>query len=368
MSSGLPSDRDLEDVEDRVDEGRGHEPEDQDDHPPPSGDARLVSLPRLLRLVIVAALIGAVVVGSLTVNIGLLTLEPGPAYSAVELIDIEGPRTYSSQGKFLLTTVTLYEASLARAVKGWTSKDVTVVPRSAFYPPGSTTEDINRETASQMDESQFQAAVAALKVLGFQLPPGGALVVQTQKGTPAGDTLFAGDAIIAVNGTRVADVEQAQRLIGEQGLGRIVELGVLRDGKIENFRLRTVEGEEGRAVIGVEVIQNYELPFKVEIDAGAIGGPSAGLTFALVIADLLGPEDLTGGLVVADTGTIDSEGRIGPVGGIAQKIAAAEDQGAEVFLVPKSQLADARATAETSMVIIGVSTLQEAVDALRDLT
>jgi PDZ domain-containing protein len=334
----------------------------------PPDEQPIFNLSRLLRLVLVAALIGAVVVGSLTVNIGLLTLEPGPASSAVELIDIEGARTYSSQGRFLLTTVTLYEASLARAVKGWTSKDVAVVPRSAFYPPGSTTEDINRETASQMDESQFQAAVAALKVLGFQLPRRGALIVQTQKDTPAGDALFAGDAIIAVNGIRVADVAEAQRLIGDQPLGQTVELRVLREGNVENLRLRTIEGEEGRAVIGVEVIQNYELPFRVQIDAGAIGGPSAGLTFALVIADLLGPEDLTGGFIVADTGTIDGEGRIGPVGGIAQKVAGAEDQGADVFLVPKSQLADARAAADTSMMIIGVSTLQEAVDALRDLT
>lgn len=310
---------------------------------------------------------GSAIVGATSVNVGLITVEPGPTADVRELIKVEGAQTYESGGRFLLTTVSLREASFTRAVWGWASGDVSVVPRSVFYPRGTTAEEVQEENASQMNESQFKATVAALRTLGFQLEPRGALVVRTIKGSPAEGALQAGDAIVGVDGTETPMLDDAVELISDRSPEQVVRLRVLRNDEIQEVELQTADSEEGRAVIGVHLRQNYLLPVNVSIEAGDIGGPSAGVTFALTIVDLLEPDDLTGGRVIADTGTIEEDGEVGRVGGIPQKVAAAIEAGAEVFLAPASQADEARAAAGGKLQVIGAATLKEAVEALRNL-
>lgn len=319
----------------------------------------------LFRVALASAVSTAIILGSFTVELPLLTIEPGPVRDVADLVRIEGTQTFSSQGKFLVTTVSLYETTLAGAVRGWFLSDVTVVDRSAVFPPGKSIEEVDRETAAQMDDSQLNATVAALRQLGHELPQNGALVRTIFKETPAEEVLEPGDIVVAVDGTATKNPRDLSDIVNRRQAGDSLMLRINRGDETKEIQIKTIAGEDGTPFIGVELMQSYRFPFKVDIDAGDIGGPSAGLTFALSIIDLLTPEDLTGGKTIADTGQIDADGNIGAIGGIRQKVAAARSRGADVFLVPKTQLDEALDAAGDDLQVIGVSTLAQALEALR---
>lgn len=325
--------------------------------------------PKLWLVFLAGALTASLVMASIVVTLPLIAIQPGPTREAGPLVTIPTAPTFTSEGTFLVTTVTIYETTLWGAVRGWLDGHVSVVPRSSIYPPGASRDQIDQETTTQMDESQYFATVAALRELGYQLPEEGALIRQTVAGTPATKDLVAGDAIVAIDGVLTQTPEQLTKNLETRKPGDAISVRIDRDGETRDFPL-TLAGkpdDKSKAFMGVELIQNYRLPFEVFIDAGEIGGPSAGLTFAMTIFDLLHPYDLTRGRKVADTGTINALGEVGPVGGIAQKVAAAERAGAAVFLVPQGQLSEALSARESTMRIIGVSTLKQAVEALRSL-
>lgn len=320
----------------------------------------------LVHLVLAAGLSGVLVVGSVKVPLPLVTVHPGPAPSASGLIKIEAA-TFTSSGSFHVTTVTVFDATLLDAIWGWLSPDISVLPRSAVYPPDLTEEEVDEENATEMDASKVAATVAALRELGYPLEPDGALIRATAAGMPAAGKLRAGDVIVAVDGLPVLSLEEARVRIEARRIGERVRVSVRRDGALQEFALEVAASGDRpeRPVIGVELEPSYKLPFAIVIDSQGIGGPSAGLTFALSIVDLLDPEDLTGGRKIADTGTIDFEGKVGPVGGVAQKVKAAERIGAQVFVVPKRQYEEATRAAGGRMSVIGVSTLREALEILR---
>lgn len=334
------------------------DPDSQDKRP-----KRRQPPPSLIRGLLAGAIGGVILAGSVTLNVGLVTLEPGPVTDATELVRIEGATTYKPEGSYLITTVGVHDASLARSLWGWASPDVRVVPRDAIYPPDKTTEEIQREHASQMDESQYTATIAAFRELGFSMEPNGALVLRTLTDTAAAATLLAGDIIIAVEGEPTSTTDELTEVVASRGPPTVEVTYFRGDEKREG----PVGVDDDGNLVGVEVGQSLARPFDVVFEVGGIGGPSAGLTFALTIVDLLTEEDLTGGKLVADTGTINAEGIIGPIGGISQKVAAAEEAGAAVFLVPAENHEDAKAAAPESMSVIAVSTLREALDALRGL-
>lgn len=324
-------------------------------------------LSRLVKTVVAAGLLAALIMAAISVNIGLLTLEPGPMKAAEELVKIDGAQTYPLEGSFFVTTVSLFEASLYRAIEGWIDPDIRVAPRSAYFPPGKTREEVLRETASQMDTSQFNATVAALRSLGHQLDEKGALVVKTIAGSPAEGVLEAGDTIVAVDSEGAVEMTRIVEMMGAREPGDRVNVTFVRDGETSSVEVVTEE-LEGRATIGIEVVQDYRFPFTVHIEDAGIGGPSAGLIFAVTIVDLLGPDALSAGELIAATGTIDPDGNVGAVGGIEQKMAAAVERGVAVFLVPQGELdAAKRAAAERPLRVIGVATLDEAIEALRKL-
>lgn len=189
-------------------------------------------------------------------------------------------------------------------------------------------------------------------------------------GFPAEGKLKNGDLIIAVNGVTIRDVESAVRPIVSKPIGSKVTVTVLRNDRRITTEMRTVaspiDGEEKHPVLGVRLAQAVKLPFDITIDSQNIGGPSAGLAFALTIVDVLTPEDLTRGHHVAVTGTIDPNGNVGPVGGVEFKVRAAEKEGADVFLAPAMEVAEARRAA-SHLKVVGVSTLAEALAQLRRL-
>jgi PDZ domain-containing protein len=326
------------------------------------------------RFVAVAVAIG-VALGLLAayVTVPYYTLGPGPAKDVSALVHVSGERVYPSAGNFFLTTVAVSTrpVSIFEAFIGWLDPAVSVVPRTTIVRPGLTDEQQSQYNSLDMEESKYAALIAALHATGFDTPAiPGARIIGVAAGFPAEGKLKKDDQIVAVNGVSVRDVESAVRPIVAKPIGSKVTVTVLRGDKRITAEMRTVasplEGEEKHPVLGVRLAQAVKLPFDIAIDSENIGGPSAGLAFALTITDVLTPEDLTRGHHVAVTGTIDPSGRVGPVGGVEFKVRAAEKEGADVFLAPAMEVAEARKAA-SHLKVIGVSTLAEALAQLRKL-
>ena len=139
-----------------------------------------------------------------------------------------------------------------------------------------------------------------------------------------------------------------------------------RDGA--EVQVAPVAGDrEGVATIGVLMVGRYELPTEVTIHAGAVGGPSAGMMFALGIYDLLGPGELTGGKAIAGTGTIADDGAVGPIGGIRQKLVGARSGGASVFLAPADNCSEVVGHVPDGLQVVRVATFAEALTAVEKI-
>lgn len=305
-----------------------------------------------------------------------VALEPGPAEDTLAKVDIEGEDVYPSDGSLLLTTVAVRdELGLGSWIDARRSGVVDLVPRSTIYPEGSDPSEVAEVNAALMQDSQLVATTAALRELGYDLAGEGALVVGVTEDAVT-DALRTGDLIVAVDATEVAESSDVVTAVQASGPGAEVVFTVRgEDGDLREAVVTLGASPDDPSVgyVGVLLTTELELPVEVTIDAGVIGGPSAGLMFALSIVELLSPEDLTGGHVIAGTGTVDMDGVVGAVGGIRQKVAGAaapgEDQRpATVFLVPEGDLETARsAVVSSDLLLVPVATLDDALDALEDL-
>ncbi|HEY8472654.1 MAG TPA: PDZ domain-containing protein [Natronosporangium sp.] len=328
----------------------------------------------------VTVLIGAVMVMVLTLGVMVapvpyVVLQPGPTWDTLgegsnggPLIDVEGDVEVSeAAGELHLTTVSVQpDVSLVDALYAWFSDDDAVVPRELVYPPEQSEEEIEQRNAEQFTTSQTNAEVAALTYLGYRSVVEIARVVE---GAPADGVLQPGDVITAVDGTEVTKASELQQQITARPVGSTLRFEYLRNGQPGTAEITTAAVGDGDDTprIGVEVTQSIDAPFELHIELDRIGGPSAGLMFALGIIDKLEPEDLTGGMIIAGTGTIDAAGNVGPIGGIPQKLVAARELGAEAFLVPTANCAEARANAQPDLTLVKVDTLTDALDGLADL-
>ncbi|HEX2029062.1 MAG TPA: PDZ domain-containing protein [Nitriliruptorales bacterium] len=304
-------------------------------------------------------------------------LHPGPATDALRVVRVEGERTYGSTGELLLTTVAVdTDLDLPEWVANAVSPHLEPVPRAALYAPGADDEEAHRRDVAAMDASQVVAVAAALRELGHDvsLAPQGAQVVDVVDGLPAHHLLTPGDVIVGIDGGRVASVDDAVERIAGRRVGADVALTVRRDGRLRHVRLALAEDPlaPGRAVIGAHLTDHVELPLDVRIDAGRVGGPSAGLMFALAVVDVLGPDDLTGGQVIAGTGRLDVRGDVQAIGGVRQKIVGAVERDgarpATIFLVPAGNAEEARgASVARGLLVVPIGSLKEAQTALRAL-
>jgi len=324
---------------------------------------------------IVALLVAAVAL----LPVPYVALRPGPTTDTLgsvdgkPLIEITGRRTYPARGQLNLTTVSVYggpaqHLDLVTALRGWLDRATAVVPEEAVFPPGQTAQQVKQETAAQMEASQEDATAAALQELDIPVEER-VVVGSVVGGSPAEGKLQAGDAILQVDGTPVEEPEQVRDLVIEHQPGEEVRFTVRRDALQKSVTVTTAEAPDdpGRAVVGILPRTGYTFPFDVEIGLEDVGGPSAGLMFALGITEKLTEEDLTDGRFIAGTGTIDDKGVVGPIGGIQQKLYAARDAGATVFLVPADNCAEAVEAAPSGLRLVKVETLGVALDALRAL-
>ena len=248
----------------------------------------------------------------------------------------------------------------------------SLVPKHQVVPPGSSFEDRRADGLREMARSEQVAAAVALKEAGYDVPsvPRGALVEAVATDAPAAAELDAGDVIIAARGRPIRTPEQLRRSFTDVRPGDDVVLRVRGNGRVRTVTVRTVESpnEKGRAIIGIRVAQaaDIKLPREVDIDLGRVGGPSAGLPFALDILQELGTDVDRGRRVVA-TGEIALDGAIGPIGGVKQKTFGARKAGADVFLVPAGENAAEARRYAGKLRIIPVTTFQQALSALRTL-
>ncbi|HXF74043.1 MAG TPA: S16 family serine protease [Actinomycetota bacterium] len=295
----------------------------------------------------------------------LYAIGPGSAVEVVPLIRVSGHPEHRPGGRLILTTISFRRLTAVGALVAWLDPAWSVVPREELFAPGETEREEERRSRSEMDQSKVDAAAVVLsRLAGYpEEHRPGALVERVTPGCPAARELAPGDVVVEVDGVRIAERRDASRAIRAAAPGEPIRLAARSGGELRRFTLarqRCVPGEP--PVIGVVLIEN--LPFAVRMASGPIGGPSAGLAWALGLYDLLTPGELGGGRVVAATGTIDLEGNVGGVGGIAEKARAAARAGADLFLVPRADLAEARTAGVEGVRLVPVSTFDEAVAAL----
>jgi PDZ domain-containing protein len=305
---------------------------------------------------------------------------PGPTYDTlgavtvgdkeVDLIVISGDQIYESTGSLLLTTVTRSgnPESLPGwfdVLQGWFDPTRTVIPVDVAFPRGISVEENREAAAFEMQNSQQEAVAAALGYVG--VPYTSRLVVaQALEGGPSEGVLLPGDVIVEARGTSVETVSALREIIAASGVMSPLSLTVKREGSVREVQVlpRMSEGSERVPMIGILVSGTYEFPLEVDIALENIGGPSAGIMFALGIVEKLTEDDLTAGLVVAGTGTIDAQGQVGPIGGIRHKMHGAARSGGTWFLAPRANCSEVVGRIPDGVIVIPVATLAEAVTAL----
>ena len=314
---------------------------------------------------------------SLVIRVPYVELVPGPVTNTlgkrsdgVPLITVTGRRTYPTSGHLDLTTVGVSggpdsELSAAQALAGWFQPHAAVVPQDAVFPPGESQKVVEQQNTRQMVDSQQDAISAALTSLKVPFRTE-VLVGAVEKGTPADGQLRVGDELRAVDGTAVTSAKALRTLISRRTPGQLVRVTVDRNGVVRQLSIRTAADRQDpkRAIIGVATAERAKPPFTVTINLKDVGGPSAGLMFALGIIDTLTPGQLNGGKHIAGTGTITTDGTVGPIGGIAQKVVAARNAGASVFLTPVANCRAAASNRPAGLTLVRVATLSEAMDRL----
>ncbi|HET6561947.1 MAG TPA: PDZ domain-containing protein [Marmoricola sp.] len=329
-------------------------------------------------LLAVGLLLVLVVVAGMT-SVPYVTVSPGPTIDVLgeegdePIVDIDGTKTYPTKGQMRLTTVSVTnpenQLNLGEALLAWLGQDVAVLPYKAMYPEPTSNESERAESAAKMVSSQDAATAAALGELGEELPTYAEVLGVTPDGPSVGK-LEARDRLLSVAGEPTEDVDDVLAALDSVEPGEKVEVEVRRKGEERTVTITTAPGPDDpeQATLGVLVGTGYEFPFDVRVHIDeSIGGPSAGLMFALSIYDTLTPGALNGGEVIAGTGTITAEGDVGPIGGIAQKIAGAEESGASLFFVPPDNCDTVLAADldEDGMRLVRADTLHSAVEALK---
>ena len=336
-------------------------------------------------------LLGAVLVSLLTwqalsMRVAYVALGPGPTVDALgvyeytddddqvhtaSLITADAAVSSESEGQLRLVTVRIHDKiDLVRALYYWISDDYAVVPREFQYPDDKTKDEIAAEQAEMWETSQSAAETAALRVMGHEVS---VTVTEVAADSPSSGELAEGDVIGEVAGEPVTSQEKLATLLTESlnaAPGEPVAVSVERDGETVAAEVVPELHEDGTAVLpGVNVEPVQEDPYGLEITTEGlnIGGPSAGLIFALAMIDRVTSEDLTGGIVIAGTGEIDEDGNVGAIGGVAQKVVGAKQDGATVFLTPAANCATAKANAPEGLTLVKVNTLDDALGALAAL-
>jgi Lon-like protease len=319
--------------------------------------------------------IGALLVAMWAVTLPYYSEGPGPAKDVEPLISVGSHPTYPSSGHFILTSVQFLNLNAFGAIRAWLDPNLSVVPESALVAPGETEQQAKQRSVSDMDQSKIDAAIVVLtRLAGYPKEHGRGVLVEgypilretgyPDPKCPATGRLFPGDVIESVNGTSTPSPSSFRRVLAAIPTSRPITVRGTAGGQVFHVTLtRRLCADSSKALIGIATYPTF--PFHLSISSGDIGGPSAGLMWALGLYDLLTPGDLTGERVVAGTGQIEPDGTIEPIGGVQKKVAAAKAAGANVFLVPAGDnYRDARNVAG-DLTLVPVKTFADALHYLR---
>ena len=310
---------------------------------------------------------------STIVGLPYVIMKPGPItntlgkLSGKDLITVSGAPTYPTQGALDFTTVRVaggpgFRVTVWDVLKAAIDPSEAVVKEELYFPKGVTDKQVEEEGTAEMIDSQQEAIAVALKATGQKVPTQ-VVIGQVAKDAPSAALLKAGDRVLAVDGKAVDGPDAIRSAISTHKPGDTVALSLRRDGKDVLVEAKTRESD-GRTTVGVFLGTRFDFPFTVKIDAGNVGGPSAGTMFALGVYDRITPGALTGGQKIAGTGTIDATGTVGPIGGIRQKLVGARDGGAQWFLAPASNCDEVVGHVPDGLRVVRIATFDEAKSAV----
>ncbi|QRZ62230.1 PDZ domain-containing protein [Rothia sp. ZJ932] len=315
--------------------------------------------------------------GSFAVPVKYVTEQPGPTFNTIgeyegaQLIEIEGRESHPVTGNLDMTTVSVAggpntNITALYALANFFDASSTVLPSDLIYAPTVTHEEVTAQNTAEMTNSQEIAQAAALNYLGEDVNE--KLVVNDLAPDSASKGLLEpGDVVVAVNGQRLNKYSELTEQV-QASEGQKLSVTVERDGKERTVEVTPRFDEQSQNyLLGLMITRTYDFPFTVNYGLEEVGGPSAGLMFALGIIDELNKEEMTGGKHFAGTGTIDSDGTVGPIGGAPQKLVGAADAGATVFFLPHDNCADVTGKIPDGLTIIPVKTLDDAATALKDI-
>ncbi|MDH3517621.1 MAG: PDZ domain-containing protein [Acidimicrobiia bacterium] len=317
-------------------------------------------LPTVIGLFLVVGL----AVGAWSIGLPYYAFSPGPVGDAQDSITVsEGVEVFMPKGEILMLTVSVQEVNPYEAFSAVIDPAVDLVRAELLRQPDESDEDFRRRGLEQMDRSKETAISVALARLGLDLPilSDGVRVADVVPGLPAADVLQPDDLLLSVDGAPITIVDDIRVALEGRRPGDFIVVVVERAGSSVEARveLAAAEDDPNRAIVGI-LVETINPRFPVDIQSANVGGPSAGLMYALSIIDLLSEGELTGGRIIAGTGTIQPDGTVGAIGGIRQKVVAAEAAGATVMFVPGDNYAQALTAPRSSIELVRVDSIDDA--------
>ena len=344
---------------------------------------------RVIAGLLAAGLAVVLIVSSFLLDVPFVRFQPGPTFDVVAtrydatlrpctrkdckpLVAITGHKVYPDDGQLRMVTVRpdgpTTKVTLVAALIAWANPDVAVLPKDAVYPDHQTDKQSQQQSAVEMTSSQDNATAAALNALGIKYRTEVQVSGVDPKGASAG-ILRKGDLLTGVDGRSTADANALVSSIRAFAPGSKIRLSIERGStaKVVTVVTRPAADDKKASRVGISIAQKFRFPFQVKFQlSDRIGGPSAGMMFALSLYDLLTPGSLTGGRVIAGSGEINAAGVVGPIGGIGQKLVGAQADGARLFLVAQENCAEAVRSHydKKKLRLVKVHTLRDAIDAL----
>ena len=331
---------------------------------------------RVWTLIISAVVTASLVAVAFLLPVPYVRLAPGPTFNVIgeidgeQVIEIEGTETFPVTGELDMTTVSESGGprgglTFVEAIAAWFNASDAVVPRELLYPDDVTGEEIRQRGAALFSTAESDAIAAALGYLGIPVTTE-VIVTAVLDETPAEAVLEPRDRIRAVDGVAVSTPQDVVDAVRAAPIGTTLTLDIERGGDPTAVSITTVDNPDnpGTGLLGITVGNFYTPDFTIDFTLQDIGGPSAGLVFAMGIVDKLSDDDITAGAHIAVTGTIDPDGTVGPIGGIRQKLTGARDAGAELFVMPRDHCAEAEGYVPEGLTVVPVESLDEAITAV----
>lgn len=317
--------------------------------------------------VVVLGVIGTVV------TVPFAALGPGPTYNTlgdvegVPVVQIDGTDVDPTAGNLNMTTVAVRDQlNLFEALAFWASGRQGLVPREEVYPPDRSKEEVQESNQADFEQSESSAELAALHHLDL---PVILTVGSVAEDGPAAGTLNDGDVLTRVDSVDVDTVRSVRDTVTDRAPGDVIDIDFVRDGVPSSATVTLAErpDDPSAGYLGVTPEETPDVPFDVQFNLADVGGPSAGLMFSLAVVDKLSPGELSNGQFVAGTGTITSDGEVGPIGGIPYKLIAAREAGATAFLVPDANCDEAQQRVPDGLRLVRVQSLDDAIGSLESL-